>query len=98
MAALHSNDPARAIAILEAARPYELAVNALAFLNDISALYPPFLRGEAYLAQGKKTEAAAEFRRILSHRGLLQPDPIGLIIERELATLSASQPAAAPRP
>jgi serine/threonine protein kinase/Tfp pilus assembly protein PilF len=31
--------------------------------------WSPYLRGQAYLVQGKGQEAAAEFRRILDHRG-----------------------------
>ncbi|HEX8031099.1 MAG TPA: hypothetical protein VF491_21675 [Vicinamibacterales bacterium] len=87
MAALHANDPAKALAILEEARPYELAVPALAFLHIAGTFYPVFVRGEAYLALGRKADAAAEFRRILSHRGLLLADPIGPMAERALATL-----------
>jgi hypothetical protein len=97
-AALHAHDPDKAIALLEAARPYELAVPALAFQDVVGTFYPVFVRGESYIAAGRPTEGAAEFRRILMHRGLLQADPIGLIIERELAKLQAPQPAAAPRP
>jgi eukaryotic-like serine/threonine-protein kinase len=85
--ALQSRDPNKALAVLEEARPYELAVPSLAFLHFIGALYPPFLRGEAYLALNRNDEAAVEFRKILAHRGLLLADPIGPITERKLAEL-----------
>ena len=85
--ALHSRDPEKALAVLEEARPYELAVPGLAFINYIGALYPPFLRGESYLALGRNEEAGVEFRKILAHRGLLLADPVGSVIERRLAAL-----------
>jgi len=88
--ALQSRDPERAIAILEDARTYELAVPALAFIDFLGAFYPPFIRGEAYLMMGKRDDAAGEFRRILEHRGLLLADPVGAVIERELAKLKES--------
>jgi len=85
--ALQARDADTALAVLEEARPYELAVPAIAFVNYIGSLYPPFLRGEAYLALDRKEEAAVEFRKILAHRGLLLADPIGTIVERQLASL-----------
>jgi DNA-binding winged helix-turn-helix (wHTH) protein/tetratricopeptide (TPR) repeat protein len=50
--------PARAIELLESVAPYERA-------------YPisNYVRGLAYLRLGKGTEAAAEFQKILDHRG-----------------------------
>jgi hypothetical protein len=53
----------------------------------MGVFYPPFIRGEAYRMLGRKADAAAEFRRILEHRGLLLADPVGAVIERELAKL-----------
>ena len=34
-----------------------------------TALYLPYLRGQAYLRLGQNAEAAAEFRKILDHPG-----------------------------
>jgi ATP/maltotriose-dependent transcriptional regulator MalT len=39
-------------------------------LNN-SCLYPIYIRGEAYLAQKQGSAAAAEFQKILDHRGLV---------------------------
>ncbi len=41
------------------------------FINNISCLYPVYIRGQAYLAAGKGSEAAAEFQRILDHNGIV---------------------------
>jgi hypothetical protein len=42
-------------------------------------LYPVYLRGEAYLAAGSGSQAAAEFQKILSHRGIVLNEPIGAL-------------------
>jgi tetratricopeptide (TPR) repeat protein len=42
-------------------------------------LYPVFVRGEAYLAAHQGSEAAAEFQKILDHRGLVLNRPIGAL-------------------
>jgi hypothetical protein len=41
------------------------------------ALYPIYVRGEARLAAHQGAEAAAEFQKILDHRGIVVSDPIG---------------------
>jgi DNA-binding winged helix-turn-helix (wHTH) protein/tetratricopeptide (TPR) repeat protein len=41
------------------------------FVNNISCLYPTYVRGNAYLAAGKGAEAAAEFQKILDHSGMV---------------------------
>jgi eukaryotic-like serine/threonine-protein kinase len=56
----------RAIQLLETTRSYEGAV----FFQI------PYLRGEAYLAQRKGAEAAAEFQRILDNRGWQPASPL----------------------
>ena len=42
------------------------------------------MRGEAYLAAHEGAEAAAEFQRILDHRGIVVSDPIGALARLEL--------------
>jgi len=37
------------------------------------------VRGEAYLAARKGNEAAAEFQKILDHRGIVLNEPIGAL-------------------
>jgi len=40
-------------------------------VNNISCLYPVYLRGESYLAAGQASAAAAEFQKILDHSGIV---------------------------
>ena len=42
------------------------------------------MRGAAYLALGQGAEAAAEFQKILEHRGLVLGDPVGAIAHLQL--------------
>jgi tetratricopeptide (TPR) repeat protein len=69
--ALSRDDPSRAIEILQAAAPYEL--------SGSGALYPVYVRGEGYLAAYRGIEAAAEFQKILDHRGIVANAPIGAL-------------------
>jgi hypothetical protein len=48
-------------------------------------MYPVYVRGEAYLPGQKNGEAAAEFQKILDHRGLVLADPMGARAQLELA-------------
>jgi hypothetical protein len=41
------------------------------FADNMSCLYLPFLRGEAYLAARQGGAAAAEFQKILDHSGIV---------------------------
>jgi len=67
--ALDKKKPAAALNALQAASPIELG--AIQFLNNISCLYPTYVRGEAYLAAGQGNAAAAEFQKILNHSGIV---------------------------
>jgi tetratricopeptide (TPR) repeat protein len=60
-------NPARALQLLEPAAPYDLS-----FLG-IGAIYA---RGRAFLHSGKGPEAAAEFQKILDHRGIAAVSPV----------------------
>ena len=42
-------------------------------------MFPVFVRGEAYLAARQGSKAAAEFQKILDHRGLVLNQPIGAL-------------------
>jgi hypothetical protein len=67
--ALNRSNPAAAISALQAASAIELGQ--IAFLANLSCLYPAYIRGEAYLAAGQGSAAAAEFSRILDHSGIV---------------------------
>jgi DNA-binding winged helix-turn-helix (wHTH) protein/predicted Zn-dependent protease len=76
--ALNKGDASGAIQSLGAAAPYELGETRAIDL-DWTAMFPVFVRGEAYLAAHKGSEAAAEFKKILDHRGLVLNQPIGAL-------------------
>jgi tetratricopeptide (TPR) repeat protein len=44
---------------------------AILFNTNPSCLYPTYIRGQAYLAAGQGIQAAAEFQKILDHRGIV---------------------------
>ncbi|MFL6446391.1 MAG: tetratricopeptide repeat protein [Bryobacteraceae bacterium] len=48
------------------------------------ALYPIYMRGEAYLAEQRGVEAAAEFQKVLDHPGIVVADPIGVLAHLQL--------------
>jgi hypothetical protein len=50
----------------------------------VGALYPIYVRGEAYLAARQGAKAAAEFQRILDHRGIVLSDPVGVLARLQL--------------
>jgi eukaryotic-like serine/threonine-protein kinase len=82
------NDFARAIEALQAAAPYELgSPNSAISL----ALYPVYVRGEAYLAEHQASEAAAEFQKILDHRGVVVNEPIGVLAHLQIGRAYALQ-------
>jgi len=63
---LSQKKPQRSIELLRAAAPYELTD---AWLGG--CIYPAYVRGEAYLSANQGAAAAAEFQKILDHRGLV---------------------------
>jgi eukaryotic-like serine/threonine-protein kinase len=67
--ALDKKTPAPALNALQAASPIELGNTP--FGNNVSCLYPVYVRGEAYLAAGQGSAAAAEFQKILDHGGIV---------------------------
>src|SRR6266850_2679062 len=52
---------------------------------------PVYVRGEAYLAAHQGKEAAAEFQRILDHRGIVPNEPIGALAHLQLGRAYAMQ-------
>ena len=87
--ALNRNNPAAAISALQAASAIELGQ--IAFLANLSCLYPAYIRGEAYLAAGQGSAAAAEFSRILDHSGIVWNCWTGALAHLGLARANALQ-------
>jgi eukaryotic-like serine/threonine-protein kinase len=84
--ALGRNDAAKAIEVLQASAPYELGD-----VGFLIALYPVYVRGEAYLAAHQGSEAAAEFQKILDHRGIVSNSPIGALARLQIGRAHAAQ-------
>ena len=64
-------NPARAVELLAPAASYEAGI----FDRFLAA----YLRGEAYRADHRGREAAAEFQKIIDHRGVVLNSPIGAL-------------------
>ena len=88
--ALNRSNPQRALDTLEVAAPHELGLAALGLYNWPN-LYPVYVRGEAYLAAHRGSEAAKEFQKILDHRGIVLNEPIGALAHLQLGRAYALQ-------
>jgi tetratricopeptide (TPR) repeat protein len=82
--ALNRGEPSKAIELLQVAVPNELGKPRSSVHGFFGALYPVYVRGEAYLAAHQGAEAAAEFQKILDHRGIVVSDPIGALAHWQL--------------
>jgi eukaryotic-like serine/threonine-protein kinase len=82
LAVSHHNS-SEAIEALDIAAPFELGQPGDA--SFMPALYPIYIRGESYLAAHQGREAAAEFEKILNHRGVVTNEPIGALAHLGLA-------------
>jgi eukaryotic-like serine/threonine-protein kinase len=81
---------ANAIDVLATAAAYDLGKPTEAVIFNF-ALYPVYVRGEAYLATHRGNEAAAEFQKVLDHRGVVLNEPIGVLAHLGLARAYAMQ-------
>jgi tetratricopeptide (TPR) repeat protein len=90
LSALALGAPLDAVERLQPALPYDLALPGTAFFAKFGGLYPAYVRGQAYLAARHDQEAAAEFQKVLDHRGIVSADPIGALAHLQLGKLFAS--------
>jgi eukaryotic-like serine/threonine-protein kinase len=67
--ALDKKSPATGQSVRQGVSPIELGQ--IAFVNNISCLYPVYVRGQAYLADGRASDAAVEFQNLLDHSGIV---------------------------
>ena len=86
-ASLNMKETAKAFNALEISAPYELGSVSAALLS----LYPVFVHGQAYLAARQGSEAAAEFQKILDHRGVVLNEAIVPLAHLGLARAYALQ-------
>jgi tetratricopeptide (TPR) repeat protein len=90
LAALRRAKPAESVERLEIARRYEMAANGLSFNGYyLGGLHSAYVRGEAFIAAQRYAEAAAEFQKILDHRGIVALDPIGALAHWRLGRVFA---------
>jgi eukaryotic-like serine/threonine-protein kinase len=85
--ALSHNDSSKATEALQSAAPYELGTPGAGTFT--TALYPVYVRAEAYLAGHQGREAVIEFQKILDHRGIVVNAPIGAVAHLGLARANA---------
>src|SRR3954447_5616014 len=83
--ALSRADSFSAIEALQVAAPYEDGITWSVASGLFGAMYPVYLRGEAYLAEKQGKKAAFEFQKILAHPGIVVADSIGALARLQLA-------------
>jgi hypothetical protein len=72
---LAHNNPSRSLELLKATSPHELGYQAIFG----GVLYPLYVRGDAYLHSRQGVLAAAEFQKMIAHRGLISNEPRGAL-------------------
>jgi DNA-binding winged helix-turn-helix (wHTH) protein/Tfp pilus assembly protein PilF len=87
--ALDENHPAPALTSLQSASAIELGT--IPFVNNVSCLYPTYVRGQAYLAAGQGSAAAAELQKILDHSGIVWNCWTGALAHLGVARANALQ-------
>jgi eukaryotic-like serine/threonine-protein kinase len=85
---LNAMNSAKAMELLKTAAPYELGQSQP---FQLGMLYPVYLRGQAYLLARQGKEAAAEFQKIIDHRGIVLNFPLGALAHVGLARAYAMQ-------
>jgi eukaryotic-like serine/threonine-protein kinase len=87
--ALDRKNPASALNASHGVSPVELGQ--IAFVANISCLNHVYIRGEAYLAAGHGSAAAAEFQKILDHSGIVWNCWTGALAHLGVARANALQ-------
>jgi eukaryotic-like serine/threonine-protein kinase len=77
---LDENDPAAAVEILRPVTPYDLVIS-----DNFACVSPAYLRGLAHLQLKQGDLAAAEFRKVLDHSGVVQGFVTGALSILQLA-------------
>ena len=85
LAALGRGAPAESVERVQIALRYELAANGLNFtFFYLGGLHSAYVRGESLIAAHRYREAAAEFQKVLDHRGIVGSDPFGALAHLQL--------------
>ena len=77
--AVNQGNSAQAVTLLEAAAPYELGGT-----SSLGAVYPAYVRGQAYLAEHNGLAAESEFQKLLDHRGIVQNYLLGALAHLQI--------------
>jgi serine/threonine protein kinase/Flp pilus assembly protein TadD len=85
---LNGKKAAAALELLKPAATYELG-QCEPF--QVGMMYPAYLRGQAYLLARQGKEAAAEFQKLIDHRGIVLNFPLGALARLGLARAYALQ-------
>ena len=88
--ALNRKDASSAINLLQPALP-PIEYGQISFINNMSCLYPTYVRGQAYLAAGQGGAAATEFQKILDHSGIVWNCWTGALAHLGVARANALQ-------
>ena len=75
--AMDHKNPREAVELLRVTSPYDL--------GTMGSMDPVYLRGQAYLELGNGRAAAAEFQKIIDHRGIVLNFPLGALAHVGLA-------------
>ena len=97
LVALNRGQPAKGVDSLQAAMLYERGAPPSTIHGFFGGLYPTYVRGQAYFAAHQGAAAAAEFQKVLDHRGIVVSDPVGALARLQLgrAFAMAGEPARA---
>jgi len=76
--ALNHADSSKAVELLRPTAPYELGNHWWSLMGPI------YVRGDAYLVAHRGAQAAAEFQKILDHRGIVGNHPFGALAHLQL--------------
>jgi tetratricopeptide (TPR) repeat protein len=78
---VHAGNPQAALSLLQIAAPYELSQISV----STAPMYPAYIRGEAYLLEHNGSAAAAEFKKLVDYRGIVQNSILGALSVLQLA-------------
>jgi serine/threonine protein kinase/tetratricopeptide (TPR) repeat protein len=78
---LNTSNSVQALMSLEATAPYELGEPPQL---QVGTMYPAYIRGQAQLIAHNGTAAAAEFQKLLDHRGIVLNYPLGALARVQL--------------
>jgi Flp pilus assembly protein TadD len=83
--ALERGEAAKALELLQAAAPYDLANPFPISSSPLGNMYSVYVRGQAYLQNRQAQLAAAELQKVLGQRGMVLNAPIGALARVQLA-------------